>query len=180
MFALPEGLRYPCHDVTEDRAVATVDTLSLPFATWQDGLLALADALQDPDREKIVVARLEATAGQIEIGPAEVCALALLVPSRARFEPITWPEAHPEAVRLAAMVDADGKLSQTLSSIVDGLGRRQKSREDKVFSAFPGADRRRLLIDTIIGFAAAELSDISQRLGEADPFSRLAGRLSLW
>lgn len=160
--------------------MATVDTLSLPFATWQEGLLALAAALQDPNREKIVVARLEATAAQIGIGPMEVCTLALLVPSRARFERVTWPEPHPDAVRLAAIADADGRLSQTLSSIVDGLGRRRKSREDKVFSAFPATDRRRLLNDTIIGFAAAELSDVSQRLGEADPFSRLAGRLSLW
>ena len=158
--------------------MATVDTLSLPFATWQEGLLALAAALQDPNREKIVIARLEATAAQIGIGPMEVCALALFVPSRARFERVTWPEPHPDAVRLAAMMD--GKLSQTLTSIVDGLGRRRQSREDKVFSAFPAADRRRLLNDTIIGFAAAELSDVSQRLGEADPFSRLAGRLSLW
>jgi hypothetical protein len=160
--------------------LATIDALSLPFATWQEGLLALAAALQDPNREKIVVARLEATATQIGIGPMEVCALALLVPSRARFEPVTWPEPHPDAVRLAAIADADGKLSQTLSSIVDGLDRRRQSREEKVFSAFPGTDRRRLLNDTIIGFAAAELSDVSQRLGEADPFSRLAGRLSLW
>jgi hypothetical protein len=160
--------------------VATVDTLSLPFATWQEGLLSLAAALQEPDREKIVVARLEATAAQIGIGPMEVCALALLVPSRARFEPVTWSEPHPDAVRLAAIADADGRLSQTLSSIVDGLDRRRQSREDKVFSAFRATDRRRLLNDTIIGFAAAELSDVSQRLGEADPFSRLAGRLSLW
>jgi hypothetical protein len=160
--------------------VATVDTLSLPFATWQEGLLSLAAALQEPDREKIVVARLEATAAQIGIGPMEVCALALLVPSRARFEPVTWSEPHPDAVRLAAIADADGRLSQTLSSIVDGLDRRRQSREGKVFSAFRATDRRRLLNDTIIGFAAAELSDVSQRLGEADPFSRLAGRLSLW
>jgi hypothetical protein len=180
MFALLGGVRYPCHDETRDRAVATVDTLSLPFATWQEGLLALAAALQDSNREKIVVARLEATATQIGIGPMEVCALALLVPSRARFEQVTWPAPHPDAVRLAAIADADGKLSQTLSSIVDGLDRRRQSREEKVFSAFPGTDRRRLLNDTIIGFAAAELSDVSQRLGEADPFSRLAGRLSLW
>jgi hypothetical protein len=160
--------------------VSTIDALSLPFATWQEGLLALATALQDSDHEKIIVSRLEVTAAQIGIGPLEVCALALLVPSRARFEPVAWPESHPDAIRLAAMVDADGKLTQTLSSIVDGLDRRRRSREEKVFSAFLATDRRRLLNDTIIGFAAAELSDVSQRLGEADPFSRLAGRLSLW
>jgi hypothetical protein len=54
--------------------LASIDALSLPFATWQEGLLALAAALQDPNREKIVAARLEATAALIGIGPMEVCA----------------------------------------------------------------------------------------------------------
>jgi len=43
----------PCRDATKDRAVATVDALSLPFATWQEGLLALAAALQEPGVEPL-------------------------------------------------------------------------------------------------------------------------------
>ena len=158
--------------------MANVDALSVPFATWREGLIALADALLDPDREKIIVARLEATAAQIGFGPKEVCALALLAPSRARFEAAPKHEPHPEAARLGAMIG--GSLDKTLTDIVDGMERHRQLRQEKVFSAFPEADPRRLLIDTIIGFAAAELSDVSQRLGEADPFSRLAARLSLW
>jgi hypothetical protein len=158
--------------------VATIGALTLPYATWQEGLLALADALKDPNREKIIVARLEATAAQIGIGPKEVCALALLVPSRARFEPAIKHEPHPEAARLGAMMGES--LDKTLSGIVDGLHRHQQLRQERVFSAFPESDPRRLLIDTILGFAAAELADVSQRLGEADPFLRLSVRLALW
>jgi hypothetical protein len=158
--------------------VATIDALTLPFSTWQEGLLALADALDDPNREKIIVARLEATAAQIGIGPKEVCALALLVPSRARFEPAIKHEPHPEAARLGAMMGES--LGKTLSDIADTMERHRQLRQERVFSAFPETDPRRLLIDTIVGFAAAELSDVSQRLGEADPFSRLAARMSLW
>jgi len=110
--------------------VATVDTLSLPFATWQEGLLALAAALQDPNREKIVVARLEATAAQIGIGPMEVCALALLVPSRARFEPLPRPEPHPDAVRLAAVADADGRLWVLVSTLITGSGSGSSKKTD--------------------------------------------------
>ncbi len=55
------------------------------------------------------------------------------------------------------------------------------AREKKtVLAAFPEGDPRRLLKDTILGFPAALFADISRRMGEADPFSRLARRLSLW
>jgi hypothetical protein len=154
--------------------VATVDTLSLPFATWQEGLLALADALQDPNREKIIAARLEATAAQNGIGPTEICALALLVRSHARFEPAEKHEPHPDAVRLAA------KIGDTLGRIFEANSQWDRIREARIFSAFSESDPRRILNDTILGSAAAELSDVSQRLGESDPFSRLAGRLSFW
>jgi hypothetical protein len=158
--------------------VTTVDALLLPFDTWREGLLALAAVLDDPDREKIILARLEATASMTKITPMDLFALALTVPSQARFEPAAAYEAHPDAVRFAAM--ADGRLSGTLGEIFDAMDRRRQLRETKVFSAFAASDVRRLLNDTIVGFAAAELADVSQRLGEADPFSRLAGRLSLW
>jgi hypothetical protein len=32
--------------------MVNVETLSVPFATWQEGLLALAGALQDPGQER--------------------------------------------------------------------------------------------------------------------------------
>ncbi|QHO77832.1 hypothetical protein ACH79_39755 [Bradyrhizobium sp. CCBAU 051011] len=60
------------------------------------------------------------------------------------------------------------------------MERQQDTQKRKVFSAFPETDPRRLLNDTTFGSAAAELSDVAQRLGEADPFSRMAVRLSLW
>jgi len=47
-------------------------------------------------------------------------------------------------------------------------------------AAFPEGDPRRLLKDTILGFPAALLADVSNRLGKADPFAHLARRLSLW
>ena len=158
--------------------MATIDGLSLPFATWQEGLLAFADALGEANREKIMVARLEATTERIDVGPKEICALALLVPCAARFGPGFTYEPHPEAVRFAAMVG--DRLSETMTGILDGIDRRKRLQEEKVFSAFPESDTRRLLVDTIFGFASAELSDVTQRLGESDPFSRLAARLSLW
>lgn len=63
--------------------MASIDPLSQPFASWQEGLLALAEALPDPSREKIIVARLEATTIKKSVSLKEICALALLVPSRA-------------------------------------------------------------------------------------------------
>ena len=126
----------------------------------------------DPIREKIVAARLEATAAQIGIGPKEVCALALLVPSHARFEEAPKHEPHPEAARLGAM------MGDTLGRMVEAKSLWDRLQEARIFSAFPETDLRRILADTILGSAAAELLDVSQRLGEADPFSRLAGRLS--
>jgi hypothetical protein len=56
--------------------MAHIDPLSLPFASWQEGLFALAGALSDPEREKIIMARLQATADKNPIGLKEICALA--------------------------------------------------------------------------------------------------------
>jgi hypothetical protein len=67
--------------------VVAVETLSIPFSSWREGLLALAGALEDPDRERIVVDRLETTAASIGIEPQDICSLALLVPSMARLDP---------------------------------------------------------------------------------------------
>ena len=57
-----------------------VARLSRPFDSWNDGLIALCDALPDVDREKIIVARLEATVAKIALTPNDVVALALTVP----------------------------------------------------------------------------------------------------
>ena len=58
--------------------------------------------------------------------------------------------------------------------------RSRRARQKAVPRAFPEGDPRRLLKDAILGFPAALFADVSQRLGDADPFSRLARRLSLW
>jgi hypothetical protein len=67
-----------------------------------------------------------------------------------------------------------------LAQALDAVERIDDERQKKVFAAFPDPDPRRIFSDTVLGFAAAELSDLSQKLGQADPFSRLARRLSLW
>jgi hypothetical protein len=64
--------------------MASIDPLPLPFASWREGLFALSEALSDPARERIIVARLEATAAKKPVDLKEICALALLIPSRAR------------------------------------------------------------------------------------------------
>ena len=157
-----------------------IQTLSLPFPSWREGLLALAGALEDPHRERIVVERLEATAAKIGIGRRDICSLALLVTSRARLESYPRPEPPPEVARMIEIANSSGELNRLMVGIVDDVESRQEAQKRKVFSAFPETDPRRLLNDTIFGSAAAELSDVAQRLGEADPFSRLAVRLSLW
>jgi hypothetical protein len=172
------GLHYP---KIEDRGgVVAIQTLSRPFSSWREGLLALAGALEDPHRERIVVERLEATAAKIGIGPRDICSLALLVTSRARLESYPRPEPAPEIARMIEIANASGELNRLMVGIVDNIESRQAAQKRKVFSAFPETDPRRLLNDTIFGSAAAELSDVAQRLGEADPSSRLAVRLSLW
>lgn len=47
-----------------------VETLSLPFPSWRWGPLALVSALEDPDRERIVVDRPEATAAASRSAPS--------------------------------------------------------------------------------------------------------------
>jgi hypothetical protein len=67
-----------------------------------------------------------------------------------------------------------------MEEIFEAEDRVERARQEAVPAAFPEGDPRRLLKDTILGFTAALLADVSRRLGEADPFSRLARRLSLW
>jgi hypothetical protein len=162
--------------------MSSVDSLRLPFATWQEGLFALADALRDPAREKIVVARLEATAAKNTVGLKEICALALLVRSSARFDRETLPKhvPHPTAVALGQRLGKDEAFNKHMEEIFEAQDRVERARQEAVPAAFPEGDPRRLLKDTILGFPAALFADASRRLGEADPFSRLARRLSLW
>jgi hypothetical protein len=147
-----------------------MDTLPLPFATWQEGLFALSEALSDPAREKIMIARLEATAAKHPVGLKEICALALLVPSRARFDRESLPkhEPHPTAVAMAQKLSGD--TIKHMEEIFAAHDRVERARQEAVPAAFPHGDPRRLLKDTILGFPAALLVDVSRRLGEADPF----------
>lgn len=94
-----------------------VETLSLPFGSWREGLLALADALQDPARERIVVERLKTTSTAIQVGPREIYSLALLAPSLARQEEFERPEPPPEIVRLVEKANADGELDRIVSGM---------------------------------------------------------------
>jgi hypothetical protein len=158
--------------------VASIDPH--PFASWQEGLFVLSDALSDPTREKIIVARLEATATKNPIGLKEICALALLVPSRACFDRQTLPKREPNPTAVAFGQRLSEDTIKRMNKIFEAQDRVERLRQQSVPAAFPEGDPRRLLKDTILGFPAALLADVSRRLGEADPFSRIARRLSLW
>jgi hypothetical protein len=152
--------------------------LSRPFETWSEGLLNLCDALKDPDREKIVASRLEATAETTGATAQQVCSLALVIPCSARFEKeIFEPVPHP-------MADVAEQLARKLGSSLDEtfaeimLARERLS--ELVLKSFARTDPRQLLNDTVLGLAAAVLADLSSRLGSDDPFFRLAQRLSLY
>jgi hypothetical protein len=135
-----------------------------------------------PKRTEVMVARLEASARITNISLNDICALALLTGSSAHFDPSSLPsfEPHPAAVALADKINKDGELDRHLTAIADAIENDREKRKEAIHSAFPEDDPRRLLKDTIFGFAAAELSDTAQKMGDADPFTRIAHRLSLW
>jgi hypothetical protein len=112
----------------------------------------------------------------------EICALALLVPSRARFDRETFPkyEPDPTAVALAQKLGQSEAFNKHMGEFLDAQDGVERARQEAVPAAFPEGDPRRLLKDTVLGFPAALLADVSRRLGEADPLSRLGRRLSLW
>jgi hypothetical protein len=161
--------------------VASIDYLNSPFSTWQEGLLRLVADLQDANLQKINVRRLEATAAKHGIRSRELCAMALLVQSHAHFDRQTLHKHTPDPkfTEMAAKLE-DSTLTAITEQFLDAKETLDRAREEQVISAFADDDPRRLFKDTVIGFAAAELSDVSQKIGEADPFSRLARRLSLW
>lgn len=158
------------------------NSLQRPFETWREGLLNLADSLASSDRIVIAVARLEATAQVVKITLEDVCALALLAQSSARFDSSTFLkfEPHPTAVEFAKKVGASSQLDKVIGEFLDSIEEKRKFRETLVNSVFPRDDPRRLLKDTIFGFSAALLSDTAQKLGDADPYTRVARRLGLW
>ena len=159
--------------------MATIDSLALPFSRWQEGLLALAAALSDPEREAIMIARLEATAAEHGISSKEICALALLVPSNAQFDDETLPKRVSDPT-VVAPVEKDGGLGKVLMEIADAHVTSDRQTADKFVAVFDETDPRRILKDTICAFATLQLADVSRRLGVNDPFGRLARRLSLW
>jgi hypothetical protein len=162
--------------------MAAEDTLVTPFESWGEGLLHLADALDSVDRTEILVARLDATAQTTKITPNDICALALLTGSSARFDSSAFLkiEPDPRAVAAAQILNKDGAFNRHLEEIADYHERMRNLRERAVELAFPENDPRRLLKDTIFASAAVELYDIAQRMEDADPFARFSNRLSLW
>jgi hypothetical protein len=153
------------------------NSLQRPFDTWREGLLNQADSLASSDRIVIAVARLEATAQVVKITLEDVCALALLAQSSARFDSSTFLkfEPHPTAVEFAKKVGS--QLDKVIGDYLDSIKEVREFREKLVNSVFPRDDPRRLLKDTIFGFSAAVLSDTAQKLGDADPFTGVARRL---
>ena len=162
--------------------MTVVNSLQLPFATWQQGLGFLADAASDPARERIALERLEATVANVPVSLKDILALAVMVPSQAHFELRVFPkrERDPGAVDVAHIMGKDENLNRSLNAFFEAHENVERLRQQFVFDAFPGGDARRILKDTIFGFSAALLSDVSLRLGESDPFLRIARRLSLW
>ena len=159
--------------------MSSIKRLPLPFASWREGLLILAAALTDPNREKIIVARLESSGTKVALGLREICALALLVPSRAHFPRSSLPKHEPDPIAVAA----GAMLSEEFNRHMEEIGKADDAREKirvKLYSIFPERDPRVILKDTILSFATIQLLDLSQHLSDSDPFSRLARRLCLW
>lgn len=125
---------------------------------------------------------MEVTAAANQIGLKEICALALLVPSGAGFDQKSLPEfePHPVAVALGQKLGQNEAFNKVMREAVEAERKVEDARQELIPAAFPTGDPRRILKDTIFGFAAALVADVSLRLGEADPYSRLARRLSLW
>src|SRR5688572_25532468 len=105
--------------------MAPDNKLPIPFANWHEGLLALADVLSNPAHEKNIVARLEATAAKHPTCLKDICALSLLVPSRARFDRESLPkhEPNPTAVALGQKLAQNEALNKHLQEVLDAHDR---------------------------------------------------------
>jgi hypothetical protein len=108
--------------------------------------------------------------------------MALLIPSGAHFDRETLPkyEPNPTAVAVGEKLGQDEAFNKHMGELLEAHDRVERARQEAVPAAFPEGDPRRVLKDTILGFPAALFADLSRRLGDADPLSRLARRLSLW
>jgi len=155
-----------------------------PYGSWDEGLLALCDALDSSDRTAIVVARLASTVKRTGISAEDICALALIAPPGASFvrdssndaDAVTFgiQQRHP------AISEKENEVVRILRDSFANIDKTRKDRANFILSAFPERDARRILLDTTFGISAAALADFSQELAESDPFCRLSQRLSLW
>lgn len=158
-----------------------VEPLSRPYGTWLEGLLALIEELDDPDRCAIVVHRMRATAEHVPPSAEDIAWLAMLVPSAATAREADG--AREEAItNEPAPIGEDlrANLRAGLLKMVEAQEQERSARQGLIFEAFGADDPRRLLVETIVGVPAARLAHMSIRLGESDPFLRLAKRLWVW
>ncbi len=178
-----------------------VETLDRPFETWRDGLLEVIPTLDDPERCAVFLARLRTTAQRIGVTSDDVAWLAALVPSTATAVDPAPPDASKAQAREAEAADGTNVVAfgvepsgagspasrpstrdpgAEIYAALPGMASAQDKRLRSISDSFPAGDPRRLLAETVLGIAAAELADQSNALGQNDPFTRLAWRLSLW
>ena len=155
-----------------------VAQLVQPFDSWDNGLVALCDALANTEREKVVVSRLEVTAANVALTLNDIVALALTVPCSARFKrmKVLHDRCDPKIQEIAKQLDRDGKLSQIFAEASEARDRIDQF----VFSAFPEVRSTTSAQRYYLWPSSTALVDVSKRLGETDPFLRLSRRLSLW
>lgn len=152
-----------------------------PYASWDEGILALCDSIADRHRLPVVLRRLERTAERLPLSEEDLCILALVCPVDAPTEAI-----EPNIAKLLEDTGLDQpapelpewrlKIKVALDAIEDFRRAREKVAEE----AFGPDDPRRILGDTLWGFVAASVVETSDRLDAKDPFRRLGTRLGLW
>lgn len=152
-----------------------------PYTTWDEGILALCEAVSDHHRLPAVLRRLERTAEHLTLTAEDLCILALVSPldvSAEDPEPVADPAEQPaQHQQSSEMYELYARLRNKIFEATETPIRR---REKAALSAFGPDDPRRILSDTIWGIVAAGLAHVSDRLAERDPFMRLARRLGLW
>lgn len=164
----------------------TADIVSLapePYATWNDGLLAVCEAMGDRHRLPSVLRRLERTAERLKITSEDLCALALTMPVGAPAEPVAASKAAAPkslATGTVASPQAPSDWGDRLRAGLNAIEAPIRAREQEAEAAFASDDPRRILADTLWGVVATVFVEASDRLGAADPFRRLGARLGLW
>lgn len=151
-----------------------------PYTTWDEGILALCEAMSDHHRLPAVLRRLERTAEHLTLTAEDLCILALV-------SPLDVPAEGPEPVAEPSVQSAERQQSPEMNELparlresFEAIEAPIRRREEAALAAFGPADPRRILSDTIWGIVAAGLVHASDRLAERDPFMRLARRLGLW